>query len=377
MVANYCRAVPCRPEEKNPERVALQPRTSSMNFLRRSDGGKSASLDAESTSEPVEKLLKRLIPFERPVNPIRPPVFDLLEEETQKYEKLLESITAFAKDAKLVVGPDTTDTHPLVEAELAWLSKECLLRYLRATKWKVADAKRRIEDTLVWRRQFGVQLIPGSTAAPITPELVEPENTTGKNIIVGYDNDNRPCLYFRNGYQNTKLSIRQIQLLVYMLEKVIQLMPPGQDTLALLIDFKPAPPELNLSSLFPSISITKQVLYVLQSHYPERLGRGLFVNIPWIGQAFFKMAGPFIDPSTLLKAIYDQPFKNYVPSLQLDKEFNGDMNFVYEHDTYWPALASMGDQRYQQYLENFRKLGGTIGLSEYDMRLEGYPQEEK
>lgn len=213
--------------------------------------------------------------------------------------------------------------------------------------------------------------IPNVTdpAKVVTPELVEPENLTGKNLIVGYDNDNRPCLYLRNGYQNTSPSIRQVQHLVFMLERVIQFMPPGQDLLALLIDFKAAPAEMKLSSKFPSLSISKQVLHILQNHYPERLGRGLFTNIPWIGYTFFKVVGPFIDPYTRLKTIYDQPFGNFVPKEQLDKEFDGMIDFEYIHEVYWQEMNAMAEEKKKIYSENFERLGCEIGLSEYDLRL--------
>jgi hypothetical protein len=55
-----------------------------------------------------------------------------------------------------------------------------------------------------------------------------------------------------------------------MLEKVIDLMPPNQETLALLIDFKESSAGSN-----PSVGTGKTVLGILQNHYPERLGRAL------------------------------------------------------------------------------------------------------
>ncbi|EGW33425.1 uncharacterized protein SPAPADRAFT_60781 [Spathaspora passalidarum NRRL Y-27907] len=225
---------------------------------------------------------------------------------------------------------------------------------------------------MVWRRTFGVVNIPDHTdpAKLITADKVAHENETGKQLIVGYDNDNRPCLYLRNGYQNTSASMKQVQHLVFMLERVIQYMPPGQDGLALLIDFQAAPAHMNLSSKFPSLSISKQVLHILQNHYPERLGRGLFTNIPWIGYTFFKVVGPFIDPYTRSKTIYDQPFENFVPKEQLSKEFNGILDFEYIHDVYWPKMNEIGDKKHENYMKNFKKLGSKIGLSEYDLRME-------
>lgn len=330
----------------------------------------SVSSKATSTSSatPSKTLIKRHVPFEQPLNPPQPPKFDLTKEQQEKYDEVLAHFQKYIQKEIPVNDSNGAPTHPILDEEKAWLTKECILRYLRATKWKTDGAIKRMEETMVWRRSFGVVQVPGSEAKIITPELVEPENVTGKNLIVGYDIDNRPCLYLRNGYQNTPSSLRQVQHLVFMLERVIQYMPPGQDTLALLIDFKAAPKHMNCSALFPLISITKQVLHILQNHYPERLGRGLFTNIPWIGYTFFKLAGPFIDPYTRLKTIYDQPFENFVPKEQLDKEFNGIIDFEYIHDVYWKEMNSTADKKYKQYMENFHRMGAEIGLSEYDLR---------
>ncbi|ODV78368.1 phosphatidylinositol transfer protein [Suhomyces tanzawaensis NRRL Y-17324] len=355
-------------------------------------GGKDKSLESPATPDsalvsskttsglqPSKKgLITCHVPFETPVNPIKAPVFDLTSEQQEKYDLVVAQIGEYVQKDIPVNDLKDAPLHPVLEEELAWLTKECFLRYLRATKWKVNDAITRITDSIVWRRTFGVVNVPGHTDPKklVTPELVEPENLTGKHLIVGYDNDNRPCLYLRNGYQNTAASIKQVQFLVFMLERVIQFMPPGQDTLALLIDFKAAPAHLNLSSRFPSLSISKHVLHILQNHYPERLGRGLFTNIPWIGYTFFKVVGPFIDPYTRLKTIYDQPFENFVPKEQLDKEFNGMLDFEYIHKVYWEAMNSMADEKHAHYMKNFRRLGGKIGLSEYDIRRNLDEEEE-
>ena len=339
------------------------------------DQGSQTSNATTATStvlEKVPKLTKRKTPFENPINPIKPPEFNLTAEQQKLYDQLLEYYQDYITKEIPINDSHNAPKHPLTEDELVWLTKECFLRYLRASKWKLETAKTRIHDTLVWRRTFGVVDIPNVTDSKklITADLVAPENETGKQLIVGYDNDNRPCLYLRNGYQNTSGGLRQVQHLVFMLERVIQYMPPGQDSLALLIDFKAAPAEMKLSSKFPSLSTSQQCLHILQSHYPERLGRGLFTNIPLIGQAFFKLVGPFIDPYTRLKTIYDQPFANFVPAEQLDKEFQGLMDFEYDHEVYWPTMNEIAEKKHKLYMENFRKYGSKIGLSEYDLRQE-------
>ncbi|CAK9440317.1 uncharacterized protein LODBEIA_P44170 [Lodderomyces beijingensis] len=353
---------------QTPEGASVSTKDTSTSGISSSSNNSSGSVDG---GDGGPKLTKRQIPFEEPVNPsTTPPKFDLTEEQEKLYRQLLEHYQDYITRDIVVNDSHNAATHPITEEELAWLTKECFLRYLRASKWKLDTAIRRLHETIVWRRTFGVVNIPNVSDPKklITADLVSHENETGKQLIVGYDNDNRPCLYLRNGYQNTSGGIGQVQHLVFMLERVIHYMPPGTDNLALLIDFKGAPPEMKLSSKFPSISTTQQCLHILQSHYPERLGRGLFTNIPLIGQAFFKVAGPFIDPYTRSKTIYDQPFANFVPAEQLDKEFSGLMDFEYVHDIYWPVMNEIADRKFKLYMDNFRRLGSRIGLSEYDLR---------
>lgn len=45
--------------------------------------------------------------------------------------------------------------------ELRWLNKpDTIPRYMRAAKWDLQDAKKRIEATIHWRRDFKPDLIP-------------------------------------------------------------------------------------------------------------------------------------------------------------------------------------------------------------------------
>ena len=45
--------------------------------------------------------------------------------------------------------------------ELRWLAKpDTIPRYMRSAKWDLQDAKKRIEATIHWRREFKPDLIP-------------------------------------------------------------------------------------------------------------------------------------------------------------------------------------------------------------------------
>lgn len=201
-------------------------------------------------------------PFPHPLPQCKPATpAALTADQEKKYQELLESVKKWEK------VPKSTDKkpeeEPLSDDERMWLTKECLLRYLRAVKWaSAAAAEKRLLDTVIWRREYGTNTF--------TADYISPENETGKLIILGYDNDGRPCLYMDPSKQNTEKSDRQVHNLVFMLEKAIDLMPAGVESIALLINFKNSTSAKN-----PSLGQGKQVLNILQGQYPERNGKSL------------------------------------------------------------------------------------------------------
>lgn len=109
---------------------------------------------------------------------------------------------------------------------------------------------------------------------------------------MGWDIAARPCLYLNPGQQNTPRSEKQIQHLVFSLERTVELMGPGQETLALLINYKEA-------AKAPSGGQGRQVLRILQSHYPERLGKALVINGIYVLLSFPTSPPLFFVPSDL------------------------------------------------------------------------------
>ena len=332
---------------------------------------------------------KNLIKIDKPIEEIPstitiPDEPKLDEEQKKKYKIILK----YFQDPELRIPnsekqisdniPDTeSNTAPLTDIEKAWITRECICRYLRATKWVVEDCKKRISGSIAWRREFGISHFGEENGDSITSDSIAIENESGKNVVLGYENDARPILYLKPGRQNTKTSHRQVQHLVFMLERVIDFMPPGQDSLALLIDFKEYPdvPKVQGNSKIPPIGVGKEVLHILQTHYPERLGKALLTNIPWLAWTFLKLIHPFIDPLTREKLVFDEPFNKYVPLDQLDHLYGGDIDFTYKQDVYWPSLNEIAKTKREHYLARFQKFGSVIGLSEVDLR--GHHEELK
>ncbi|PPR00899.1 hypothetical protein CVT24_000384 [Panaeolus cyanescens] len=275
------------------------------------------------------------------------------ESEQTMYDEVLQHFSK--EDPPYSIA--NVEKGELSEQEKFWLSKETILRYLRASKWKVSVAIERIEATLKWRREFGLN-------DTVNAALVEPEAVTGKEVIFGYDTSGRPALYMIPSRQNTSESPRQVQHAVWMLERTIDLMEPGVETIALLINFADRGKN-------PSISTARTVLNILQDHYPERLGISLIINIPFLINAFFKIIMPFVDPITRQKVKFNPDvYKegHFTADNMMNQWWNGEQDFEYVHEKYWPALHELCETRVKAWKENWRNLGAKVGISEWEYK---------
>ncbi|KAI0891581.1 CRAL/TRIO domain-containing protein [Annulohypoxylon nitens] len=272
----------------------------------------------------------------------------LTTSQQTKYDWLLKQVQGWTE------VHSKENPGPLTDSEKMWLTRECLLRYLRATKWHEKESEKRLQETLAWRREYGVE--------ELSADQIGPENETGKQVLLGYDKNCRPCHYLNPGRQNTDVSPRQVQHLVFMLERVIELMPAQQETLSLLINFKSGK---NRTNTAPGIGQGREVLHILQTHYPERLGRAMIINVPWVVWGFFKLITPFIDPLTREKLKFNEDMTQFVPKEQLWSEFpGGELQFEYNHDVYWPALQKLCAEKRAEKVKRWEAGGKQIGEKE-------------
>ncbi|KAG0576008.1 hypothetical protein KC19_5G048100 [Ceratodon purpureus] len=175
----------------------------------------------------------------------------------------------------------------LNERDTRYATDACLVRYLRARNWNVKKAEKMLRDTLQWRATYKPE--------DIRWEDIAKEAETGKVFRVPIlDKQGRSVLMMRPAKQNTTSREGQIKQLVYSMENAISNLPEGQEEMVWLVDFK------NWSKNI-SIKLAQESAYVLQRHYPERLGVGILLNPPHIFEAFWQIVKPFLDPRTAQK----------------------------------------------------------------------------
>lgn len=145
--------------------------------------------------------------FQAPEPGCRPkPPAKLTADQEEKLAEMLKYFRAKETYPSSLKNPQAEEKPPTEWEKLRMLSRESMLRYLRATKWDLAQAKKRLIDSIAWRREFGVD--------EIDPNVVEPEAKSGKETVLGFDNSARPLHYMHPHRNDTKETPRQMQFAV-------------------------------------------------------------------------------------------------------------------------------------------------------------------
>ncbi|KAI9282576.1 CRAL-TRIO domain-containing protein [Sporodiniella umbellata] len=270
-------------------------------------------------------------PFEQPV-------------PTQEQQEGLRKLKEYIESTML---PETHEYYP---NERGFLTEATLKRYMRARKWNYENAKSMLENTVLWRRDYKPD--------QLDPDYIRPEAETGKMYFNGFDKAGRPVWIMRPRLQNSKDAERQVKHIVYSLERGIRLMPEKVENIAIIVDFKDSSASHN-----PSVATCKKFLDILGNHYPERLGIAFVVKSPWFFFATFKMISPFMDPVTKnkIKFVHDSKeesdtkstsnewvhIKDYIEPDQLEVDFGGRFNFLFEIGAYWSSLLEKTGNPYK------------------------------
>ena len=104
---------------------------------------------------------------------------------------------------------------------------------------------------------------------------------------------------------------------------------------------------------------------------PERLGRALVVNVPFLINAFVKLILAFIDHRTRPKIRFNPDCTGehlFAPEQLLADWSGGEADFEYVHERYWGPLIRMCAERREKMWEAWRTLGAKVGVREWDVK---------
>ncbi|KAJ1415312.1 CRAL-TRIO lipid binding domain [Sesbania bispinosa] len=187
------------------------------------------------------------------------------------------------------------------------------------------------------RRKTQNQQENDSSYQDAKPEVAN-EGETGKVSRANFhDKLGRTVLIMRPGMQNTASPENNIKHLVYLMENAILHLPEGQEQMSWLLDFTGFSLSTNIS-----VKTARDIIYILQNHYPERLGIAFLYNPPRIFHAFFKAVRYFMDPKTAQKVKFVYPnnkdseelMKSLFDMENLPSEFGGKASLKYDHEEF-------------------------------------------
>ncbi|KAG2382547.1 hypothetical protein C9374_005127 [Naegleria lovaniensis] len=240
-----------------------------------------------------------------------------------------------------------------------------LIRYLKARDWDLNNSFKLLKSSLTWIE---------SSYKPyqLTAKQLWFEASAAKIYIRGFDKANRPIIYLHAGRDLTKDPVVGLYLLVYTLIAATYRVSStnGQECqqITWICDFR----DYTTKSA-PPLSVCKQAVEILGSHFPERLGLCLMVHAPKVFHWFYKIISPFIPPVTKQKIQFCKGTKHaelrafmepFIDVSQLDKSYGGDKDIIYNHEEQWREEMEWDKKRIMKMKEH-----GAIKEQEADQML--------
>lgn len=195
-------------------------------------------------------------------------------------------------------------------------------RFLRARELDVEKASAMFLKYMKWRHSF----VPNGS---ISVSDVPNELAQDKVFLQGRDKIGRPILIVFGGkhFQNKDLDEFK-RFVVYVLDKVCSSMSQGQEKFVGIAELK------GYGYSNSDVRGYLSALSILQDYYPERLGKLLIVNAPYIFMKVWQIVYPFIDNQTKKKIVFVEKNKEkstlleYIDESQLPEMYGGALPLV-------------------------------------------------
>ncbi|KAJ3199803.1 hypothetical protein HDU82_000132 [Entophlyctis luteolus] len=275
-------------------------------------------------------------------------------------------------------------TGAAVPGEREWADAECVVRYMRASKFDEAKCVEMLTRTLQWRRDYRPDLI--------TAEEVEAESINGKAYWQGFDRHGRPIFVLNERKTKSDDPDRFVRFIIFNLENGPKLCPRGVPHISAIADVEGV-------SMFHSnpVSVTIKLADILQlssplmipnrarffntsAHFIGISGKGMRVSVAhafvdlravhrhrFYSRVFAKIVLPFVDPVTKAKIHFStskpsgaaasakrgekadvesdhqvggwvEDVTTLVDPAQLPAALGGKYQYEYNHKVYWDSF---------------------------------------
>uniref|UniRef100_A0A3B4W9T6 Motile sperm domain containing 2 n=1 Tax=Seriola lalandi dorsalis TaxID=1841481 RepID=A0A3B4W9T6_SERLL len=197
-----------------------------------------------------------------------------IEETRQRFKNELLQDSADKYDSRDVERLQTDDA--LVEGYLTW------------RLYVVDDALKMIDESLQWRKEFGVNDVSEST---IPRWMFE----TGAVYLHGYDKEGNKLFWFKVKLhvKDAKTILDKKKYVAFWLERYAK-KEPGMP-LTVVFDMS----ESGLSNI--DMEFVKYVINCFKVYYPKFLSKMIIVDMPWIMNAAWKIVKSWLGPEAISK----------------------------------------------------------------------------
>ncbi|CAL1547669.1 unnamed protein product [Lymnaea stagnalis] len=178
---------------------------------------------------------------------------------------------------------------PLPQEPQFATADETIVRFLKANDWKYKDAEKALLNTVEYRR----------LTQPLTVDCHHCHARPGFHSMrqVGFDESGRPVMYSSFAQASVhKNSVEDLVThLIYLIENAKATMENGVTTWVFVIDCT----WMTFGACNPKLGYN--VTNILASHYPERLGLVICVNINPVFHGVWKALKKLLSPGTVSK----------------------------------------------------------------------------
>eukprot|EP01089_Gocevia_fonbrunei_P018307 TRINITY_DN6153_c0_g2_i1.p1 TRINITY_DN6153_c0_g2~~TRINITY_DN6153_c0_g2_i1.p1 ORF type:complete len:302 (-),score=66.50 TRINITY_DN6153_c0_g2_i1:17-922(-) len=226
-----------------------------------------------------------------------------------------------------------------------WSDKDTVYRYLRARNWKLDAAEEMLRNTLKWRDEFKPH--------ELTAEELKSQITAGHMYQYGFDKWKRPVVYLKvHQKEDPHTPLQKMQFMIHCLEYTSNIMDAerGVSKMVWIVDCNGYNMKHN-----GEIGFARELLNVLQSHFPERLGILFLSDAPFVFRAMWKVVSPFIDQTTLKKVVFltgglgkgsekRKVMKEFFEISDLPEAFGGKLEVQFDSDEYMARIQNFEKQ---------------------------------